>query len=93
VRAFLPEEPLTVVAGRIVRISAATIDRPATATSADPAAPPERPDRFAAVAQFDNSDGKLKPGALIRAKIYGERASHAARSWRVVRRWLERMIW
>ncbi len=93
VRAFLPEEPMTVVAGRIVRISVATMDRPRTATFADPAAPPERPDRFAAVAEFDNSDGKLRPGALVRAKIYGERASYAGRAWRLLRRWLHRMVW
>jgi putative peptide zinc metalloprotease protein len=93
VRAFLPEEPLTVVIGRIVRISAATLDRPGTATTADPAAPPERPDRFAAVAEFDNSAGLLKPGALVRAKIYGVHTSYIAGAWRMLRRWLQRMVW
>ena len=93
VRAFVPEEPMTVIAGRVLRISTATLDRPATATAADSASPPERPDRFAVVAEFDNSDGRLKPGALVRAKIYGERTSYAARSWRVLRRWVQRMLW
>jgi putative peptide zinc metalloprotease protein len=92
-RAFLPERPLRYVTGRVVRISAATMDRPGTATSADPAAPPERPDRFAAVVEFDNASGLLKPSALVRAKIYGERASYAGRVLRVLRRWLQRMIW
>lgn len=92
-RAFLPERPLRYVTGRVVRISAATMDRPATATSADPVAPPERPDRFAAVVEFDNGSGLLKPGALVKAKIYGERASYAGRAIRVFWRWLRRMIW
>jgi putative peptide zinc metalloprotease protein len=93
VRAFLPERSLRVVFGRVVRISAATLDRARTATAADPSAPPQSPDRFAAVVEFDNATGFLKPGGLVRAKIYGERASYLGRAFRVLRRWLQRMIW
>lgn len=93
VRAYLPEQPLMSVTGQIVRISAATLDQPRTSTSAGPSAPPERPDRFVAVAVFDNADGRLKPGGLVRAKIYGRHASYASRAWRVLRHWTQRIVW
>jgi multidrug efflux pump subunit AcrA (membrane-fusion protein) len=93
VRASIPQEPLRIFTGRIVQISAASMDRPGTATSADPAAPPERPDRFTAVAEFENGAGLLRPGSVVRAKIYGKRASYAERSVRMLWRWLQRMIW
>jgi putative peptide zinc metalloprotease protein len=93
VRAYAPERPLTVVVGRVVRISSATLDQPRTTTFAGPSAPPERPERFVAVAVFDNADGNLKPGGLVRTKIYGRRASYASRVWRVLRHWIQRIAW
>jgi multidrug efflux pump subunit AcrA (membrane-fusion protein) len=93
VYAFLPERPLSGVPGRVVRISTATMEQSRTTTSADPSVPPERPDRFVAVASFDNADGVLKPGGLVRAKIYGRRASYASRVWRVLQHWIQRIAW
>lgn len=93
VRAYLPERPLAVVTGQIVRISAATMDQPHTTSLAGPSAPPERPERFVAVAVFENENGNLKPGGLVRAKIYGKRASYVSRAWRLLRNWIQRIAW
>jgi hypothetical protein len=80
--------------GRITRISPATAEHPKTTQGLDePAAPPERPDRFIAQATFENPDGDLKPGSLVRAKIYGRRASYAARIVRVLSRWIKTIVW
>jgi hypothetical protein len=94
VRAFLPQRPLSPVHGRIASISFAALDRPTTAVGlSDPAGRPGRPERFVALAEFENPDGALKPGDLVRAKIASARASYAARSWRVVRRWIQTIAW
>ncbi len=93
VLAYVPQRPLQAVRGTVVRLSAATLDGVGTANRSDPAAPPSSPDKVVAVALFENSDGILKPGALVRAKIYGRRASYGARSWRVLRDWFRRVAW
>jgi multidrug efflux pump subunit AcrA (membrane-fusion protein) len=80
--------------GRLARISPATLAQPRTASAGnDPAAPAVRPERFVALAVFENSDGRLLPGMTGRAKIYGRRASYAARSWRVLKRWVQSVVW
>jgi putative peptide zinc metalloprotease protein len=82
------------VRGRIVSLAPAALTQPATAsTSADPAAPHERPEQFAAVAVFDNADGSLVVGMTGNAKILGRRASYAARAWRILKRWAQSTIW
>ncbi len=94
VSAMLPGRPLREATGRVVAISAATLLAPVTASAeADPAAPPPRPDRFVAKAEFDNADGTLKPGMVGRAKIYGPRASPLVTVGRVLRRWFQTVIW
>ncbi|MEO8430307.1 MAG: HlyD family efflux transporter periplasmic adaptor subunit [Acidobacteriota bacterium] len=93
VRAYIPQQPLRAIQGRVLRLSAATLDGTRTAGRSDPAAPPSSPDKVVAVAVFENADGILKPGALVRAKIYGERTSYGARSWRVLRDWFRRIAW
>lgn len=94
VRALIRQRPLAPIRGRVERISAATAGQPATSRGeSDPAVAPEMPDRFVAVAVFDNPGGTLKPGAMIRAKIYSRRASYAARAWRVLRRWAQTVVW
>ena len=55
--------------------------------------PSTRPDRFVALTVFDNADGALRPGDLARAKIYSARASVLSRGWRVLRRWLQTIVW
>lgn len=94
VSAFLPQRPLRPIRGTIVRISAATLGQPRSLTGqAEPEAPEIRPDRFAAVAIFENPDGDLRPGDLVRAKIYSNRSSFAAGVWRTTRRWLQTILW
>ena len=79
---------------KIVRISPATLDQPVTARGLnDPPRPSSRPDRFVALTVFDNADGALRPGDLARAKIYAARASVLSRGWRVLRRWLQTIVW
>ncbi len=91
---MLPGRPLRPVRGRIVAVSAATLAQPPTASGqADPPAPSERPDRFVARAEFDNEDGSLRPGMMGQAKIQGPRTSPLANTWRVLRRWLQTVVW
>jgi len=94
VRALLGQRPTRPVRGTIVRISPATLDQPVTARGLhDPPRPSTRPDRFVALTVFDNADGALRPGDLARAKIYAARASVLSRGWRVLRRWLQTIVW
>ena len=94
VRALLGQRPMRPVRGRVVRISSATLDQPQTARGlSDPPRPSTRPDRFVAFAVFENADGALRPGDLARAKIYAARASVISRGWRVLRRWLQTIVW
>ena len=80
--------------GNVVSISPATLDVPATSRNgAEPAAPRERPEQFVALTVFENPDGSLIPGMVGRAKIYGRRASYAARTWRVLKRWVQSVAW
>jgi putative peptide zinc metalloprotease protein len=80
--------------GRIASISPATLEQPSTASpGVEPAAPKPRPERFVAVAVFENVDGSLLPGMVGRAKIYGKRASYASRVWRVLKRWVQSVAW
>ena len=67
---------------------------PATATArAEPLAPKEQPEQFTATTVFDNSDGTLRPGMVGYAKIHGRRASYAARTWRILKRWVQSIAW
>ena len=94
VRALVGQQPFEAITGTVAHISPATLDQPRTADGGrDPAPPILLPDRFVARAVFDNPDGRLRPGTLVRAKIYSRRASYAARAWRVVRRWLQSIVW
>jgi putative peptide zinc metalloprotease protein len=80
--------------GTVASISSATLENPATTRSgAEPSAPREHPEQFVAVAIFENADGSLLPGMVGGAKIHGRRASYAARSWRVVKRWVQSVAW
>ena len=80
--------------GRSFAISPATLDQPRTSAGlTEPVAPTDRPERFVALVVFDNTDGELRPGDIVRAKIYSRRASYAARAWRVLRHWLQTIIW
>jgi putative peptide zinc metalloprotease protein len=82
------------VRGTITRISAATEGQPRTGTAGrDPGAPVTAPDRFVALATFDNPDAQLLAGMAGRAKIYGMRTSFASRAARVLKRWVQSVVW
>ena len=94
VSAFLPERPGTIARGRIIRIAPATEGQPVTAAGlTDRPLPGQFPDRFVVRVEFENPDRQLHPGALVTAKIYGPRTSPAALSARVLRRWLQTILW
>jgi putative peptide zinc metalloprotease protein len=85
---------MTPAHGRVASISPATLESPATARiDAEPAAPREHPDQFVALTVFENADGSLVPGMVGYAKIYGRRASYAARAGRVFKRWVQSVAW
>jgi multidrug efflux pump subunit AcrA (membrane-fusion protein) len=80
--------------GTVSSISPATLDQPKTAAQdSDPGGPREYPEQFIARAVFENPDGSLLPGMMGQAKIYGRRASYAARGWRVFKRWVQAVAW
>jgi len=93
VRGLFPQRPMRPIEGKVVSISPATLDQPKTATGSRGAPPPQRPDRFVVRAVFENADGQLRPGGVIRAKIYSRRSSYAERTWRILRRWLQTIFW
>lgn len=94
VRALAGQQPLRPVRGKIVSVSAASLDSPRTVVGlADPKAPVERPDQFIARALFDNGEGTLRPGDTVRARIDAGRSSLLGRSWRVLWRWLKMVAW
>jgi len=94
VTALVRSRPMRPSKGSIVSISPATIQQPATAAAGkDPSVPSPKPDRFVAVAVFDNADGSLLPGAQATLKIRSQRASYAGRAFDVVWRWTRSIIW
>lgn len=93
VRALFPRSPRP-VRGAIASISPATLEQPQTASGGgEPVAPSAHPERFVVRAVFENADGGLLPGMTGEAKIYGRRASYAARTWRVLKRWVQSIAW
>ncbi|MEP7132469.1 MAG: hypothetical protein ABI914_04845, partial [Acidobacteriota bacterium] len=94
VKALSPQRPLEPVIGKIVSISAATVDQPATGSGlAEPPLPSGTPERFVALAMFDNADGRLRPGSVVRARIYSRRSSYAGRALVVLMRWVRTLVW
>ena len=94
VSALIRTSPTEYRTGSVITLSTATAGAPATAAAGkDPAAPSDFPDRFTAVAVFDNSDGALLPGAAARVKIRSDREAYALRAWRVFWRWLRTIVW
>jgi putative peptide zinc metalloprotease protein len=94
VTARLHGRPLEKRTGELVSVA------PATESTAEDAEkkhgalrPPERPDRFVALAEFDNSDAALLPRMSGVARIYGARTSYLGRSARVLRRWFQTVVW
>ena len=91
----LKARPTHLLHGSIVRVGSAAHDLPRTADGTREAAlrPGDRPERFIAIVEFDNADGKSVPGMAGHAKISLGRKSYLWRSWRVLRHWLQTVIW
>jgi putative peptide zinc metalloprotease protein len=90
----LRARPAHILHGSIVQIGSAAHELPRTSDgSREALRPGEQPERFVAVVEFDNADGKALPGMVGRAKIWLGRKSYLWRSWRVVSHWLQTVIW
>jgi putative peptide zinc metalloprotease protein len=85
--------PLEKRTGAVVSVAPAT----ETAGDADKKVaalrPPERPERFVALAEFDNADGALMPRMSGVARVYGARASYLSRWGRIFTRWFQTVVW
>jgi putative peptide zinc metalloprotease protein len=90
----LRARPAHILHGSIVQIGSAAETLPRTADgSLEAIRPAERPERFIALVEFDNADGASLPGMAGKAKITLGRRSYLWRSWRVLHRWLQTIIW
>jgi putative peptide zinc metalloprotease protein len=90
----LRARPSRILRGKIVQVGAAAHELPRTADgSAQTLRAGERPEQFVAVVEFDNPRGDYLPGMTGRAKIVLGRRSYAWRSYRVLRHWLQTVIW
>ena len=88
----LKARPIQPLWGVVVSIAPATsAEAPAPARTT--LRPPERPEQFIAVAEFENAEGLLLPGMSGTARIYSGRSSYLARSGRVVSHWLQTIFW
>ena len=86
--------PMRLLDGAIAQLGAAAQELPPTADGkAQTLRARETPERFVAVVAFDNADGRWLPGMTGRAKIVLGRRSFLWRSWRVLRHWLQTVIW
>ncbi len=90
----LRSRPTQILHGSIVQIGSAAETLPRTADGTrQTLRPEERPERFVAVVRFDNADGLSLPGMTGKAKIFLGRQSYLWRSWRVLRHWMQTVIW
>ena len=87
-------QPTRILKGSVVSVSPATLSLPQTTGRVKGATLPlNRPDRFVAIAQFENPASWIPPGMSGEAKIRLERVSYLSRAWRIVREWVQRTIW
>jgi putative peptide zinc metalloprotease protein len=94
VTAQIRTRPMKTEVGSIARISAATLEQPRTSiVGQEPVPPSALPDRFVALATFDNPDGVLLPGAAVKVKIRSNREAYLVRMWSVLWRWARSVIW
>ena len=90
----LSARPASILHGKIVRIGAAAETVPRTSDgSKTTMRPSESPERFIAVVQFDNADGRDLPGMSGSAKIRLGRKSFLWRTGRVVGHWIQTLVW
>jgi putative peptide zinc metalloprotease protein len=94
VAALSAARPLSPLRGKVVAIApAAEGGRSAPSSLDDPPAPGLIPERFVVRVEFENPDGTVAPGTLVRAKIYGRRSSLAGRTGRILWRWIRTVVW
>ena len=94
VTAQVRTRPMKTEVGVIARISAATLEQPKTSVGGQEPLPPQAvPDRFVALASFDNTGGALLPGAAVKVKIRSNREAYLVRIWSVLWRWARSVIW
>ena len=90
----LKARPTRLLHGEIAQLGSAAHELPPTADGkAQTLRAGETPERFIAVVAFDNADGRWLPGMTGRAKILLGRRSFLWRSWRILRHWLQTVIW
>jgi putative peptide zinc metalloprotease protein len=85
--------PFPTLRGRLVSIAPATEAASGPASPNEALRPSEHPEKFVALAAFDNPDGSLLPGSSGRAKIETVRASLLARGGRILYRWARTIVW
>lgn len=94
VTALVRSSPMKPRRGSVEKISVASAGLPPTARDGvDPEAPKPLPERFTAVAVFDNPDGQLLPGAAAKVKIRSYREAYALRAGKVFWQWLRTVLW
>jgi multidrug resistance efflux pump len=90
----LKSRPGRVLRGRIVSVRGAAHELPRTADGTRQSLRAlERPERFVAVVAFDNSGGEYLPGMTGRAKIMLGRKSFLWRTARILRDWVQTVVW
>jgi putative peptide zinc metalloprotease protein len=89
----LRAQPWRTIRGAIVSIAPSTSASSQVAVRNQGLRPADEPEKFVAVAIFDNPDGILAPEMMGNAKIYGRRSSYVVQVWRGARRWVQSMFW
>jgi putative peptide zinc metalloprotease protein len=85
--------PFPILHGKIVSIAPAAEAGSKMSSPQEPLRPPEFPERFVAIAEFDNAGGSLRPGATGSARIDTARASLLSRGVRLLYRWVRTIAW
>lgn len=89
----LRAQPWRTIRGAIVSIAPSTSAGSRVAARNQGLRPADEPEKFVAVALFDNPDGTLAPEMMGNAKIYGRHSSYVVQVWRGARRWVQSMFW
>jgi putative peptide zinc metalloprotease protein len=86
--------PFPILHGEIVQVGAAAHELPPTADGkGQRLRAGDVPERFVAMVAFENAGGSWLPGMTGRAKIFLGRRSFFWRTWRVLRHWIQTVVW
>ena len=90
----LRAQPSRILHGEIVQLGSAAHELPPTADGTrETLRAGERPERFVAIVAFENAEGSWLPGMTGRAKIFLGRRSFLWRTGRILRHWLQTVVW